>query len=112
MFMVQQICLGQLKSHPREYLDEVSAGSTLEVIRRGRLAALIVPESACPHDPPDATIPVSGLRNNPAQYFDRVAGGEIIGVVASGGLVARIMAATQTWRGGACQHRSARCTSA
>jgi len=75
-------------------LDEVSAGRTLEVIRRGRLAALIVPESAFPHDPPDATVPVSRLRANAAPYFDRVARGDIIGVVRGGRLVARIMAAT------------------
>jgi antitoxin (DNA-binding transcriptional repressor) of toxin-antitoxin stability system len=112
MFMVQQICLGQLRGHLREYLDEVSAGSTLEVIRRGRLAALIVPESACPHAPPDATISVSGLRKNPARYFDRVAGGETIGVIGSGGPVARIMAATPDVArlGMASTHR--RCTSA
>jgi antitoxin (DNA-binding transcriptional repressor) of toxin-antitoxin stability system len=111
MFMVQQICLGQLRSHLREYFDEVSAGKTLQVIRRGRLAALIVPESACPDDPPNATVSVSGLRKNPARYFDRVARGETIGVVGSGGLVARIMAATPDVRGWhASTHR--RCTSA
>jgi antitoxin (DNA-binding transcriptional repressor) of toxin-antitoxin stability system len=94
VFMGMPICLGQLRSHPSGYLDEVSAGRTLEVIRRGRLAALIVPESAFPHDPPDATVPVSRLRANAAPYFDRVARGDIIGVVRGGRLVARIMAAT------------------
>ena len=36
VFMGMPICLGQLRSHPSGYLDEVSAGRTLEVIRRGR----------------------------------------------------------------------------
>jgi antitoxin (DNA-binding transcriptional repressor) of toxin-antitoxin stability system len=92
--MGQQICLGQLKSHACDYLDQVSAGGTLEIIRRGRLAALIVPESAFSHEPPDANIPLSSLRSNAAPYFDRVAEGQILGIVRRGSLVARIMALT------------------
>ena len=92
--MGQQICLGQLRRHACDYLDEVSAGGTLEIIRRGRLTALIVPESAFSHEPPDTNITLSSLRFNAAPYFDRVAKGQIIGIVRGGSLVARIMALT------------------
>jgi prevent-host-death family protein len=91
--MSAQICLGQLRSHPGGYLDEVSAGRTLEVIRRGRLAALIVPESAFDNGPPASTIAMSSLRRNVASCFDRVADGDVIGVVRDGRPVARIVAA-------------------
>src|SRR4051812_24944033 len=95
-----RICLGQLKSHPGGYLDAVSAGRTLEVIRRGRLAALILPESAFTGDPPASTIAVSRLRKNAAPYFDRVAKGDVIGVMRDGRPVARIVAASTSSPGG------------
>jgi antitoxin (DNA-binding transcriptional repressor) of toxin-antitoxin stability system len=107
--MAVRICLGQLKSYARGYLERVSTGDTLEIVRRGRLVAFILPASPSSHEPPngtdsvgsadlapDANIPLSHLRENAAPYFDRVAAGEIIGVVRRGMLVARIVAAAST----------------
>src|ERR1700730_865919 len=38
-----RICLGQLKSYACDYLERVSRGETLEIVRRGRLVAFMVP---------------------------------------------------------------------
>jgi antitoxin (DNA-binding transcriptional repressor) of toxin-antitoxin stability system len=97
-----RICLGQLKTYARGYLARVSAGETLEIVRRGRLAAFILPPCPSLEDVdrdaaagrgPDVYIPLSHLRRNAAPYFDRAAAGEIIGVLRRGRLVARIVAA-------------------
>jgi antitoxin (DNA-binding transcriptional repressor) of toxin-antitoxin stability system len=102
-----RICLGQLKSYACDYLERVSRGETLEIVRRGRLVAFMVPPFPLLHEPltggdrigaadspaTDANIPLSHLRKNAAPYFDRVAAGDIIGVVRRGRLVARIVAA-------------------
>jgi antitoxin (DNA-binding transcriptional repressor) of toxin-antitoxin stability system len=113
--MGAQICLGQLRSDTCGFIDRVSAGETLEIIRRGKLVALIVPDLSFPHQPPngderidvedrgpDANILLTHLRKNAATYFDRVAAGEIIGIVHHGRLIARILAATR----GRGQHSS------
>jgi antitoxin (DNA-binding transcriptional repressor) of toxin-antitoxin stability system len=103
--MAVQICLGQLKRYACGYLERVSAGETLEIVRRGRLVAFVVPPFNEPPtvgdrigaaDPPapNAKIPLSQLRRNAAPYFDRVAAGNNIDVVRHGSLVARIVAAT------------------
>ena len=100
-----RICLGQFKSYACGYLERVSAGETLEIVRRGRLVAFVVPpflESPSDGDrigaadtpAPNAQIPLSQLRRNAAPYFDRVAAGNIIDVVRHGSLIARIVAAT------------------
>jgi antitoxin (DNA-binding transcriptional repressor) of toxin-antitoxin stability system len=103
-----RICLGQLKSYACDYLERVSRGETLEIARRGRLVAFMVPPFPLLHEPskggdhigaadppaPDANIPLSQLRKNAAPCFDRVAAGDIIGVLRRGRLVARIVAAT------------------
>jgi prevent-host-death family protein len=101
-----RICLGQLKTYACDYLERVSAGETLEIVRRGRRVALIVPASPVSHGTlgptdrvgvadrgPDVDIRLGHLRKNAARYFDRVAAGEIIGIVRRGRLVARIVAA-------------------
>ena len=86
-------------------MEQVTAGETLEIVRRGRLVAFVVPPF---HEPPsdgdrvgaaepptlNAKIPLSQLRHNAAPYFDRVAAGNIIDVERHGSLVARIVAAT------------------
>lgn len=103
--MAVRICLGQLKRYACGYLERVSAGETLEIVRRGRLVAFMVPPfSEPPSDgdrigaaeppAPNAKIPLSQLRHNAAPYFDRVAAGNIIDVVRHGSLVARIVAAS------------------
>jgi antitoxin (DNA-binding transcriptional repressor) of toxin-antitoxin stability system len=103
--MAVRICLGQLKSYASGYLERVSAGETLEIVRRGRLVAFMVPPFVEPPsdverigaaDPPapNAKIPLSQLRRNAAPYFDRVAAGNVIDVVRHGSLIARIVAAT------------------
>jgi len=103
-----RICLGQLKSHAGDYLERVSTGETLEIVRRGRLVAFMVPPFPFLAEPPtggdrigaahppaaQANIPLSQLRKNAAPYFDRVAAGDMIGVLRRGRLVARIVAAT------------------
>ena len=103
-----RICLGQLKSHAGDYLERVSTGETLEIVRRGRLVAFMVPPLPFLAEPPtggdrigaadppapQANIPLSQLRKNAAPYFDRVAAGDMIGVLRRGRLVARIVAAT------------------
>ena len=102
--MAVRIGLGQLKCYACGYLERVSAGETLEIVRRGRLVAFMVPPfSEPPSDgestggakppAPNATIPLSQLRHNAAPYFDRVAAGNVIDVVRHGSLVARIVAA-------------------
>ena len=103
--MAVRICLGQLKSYASGYLERVSAGETVEIVRRGRLVAFMVPPYLEPPsdverigatDPPapNAKIPLSQLRRNAAPYFDRVAAGNVIDVVRHGSLIARIVAAT------------------
>ena len=103
-----RICLGQLKRYACDYLERVSRGETLEIVRRGRLVAFMVPPFPLLCEPskggdhigaadppaPDANIPLSQLRKNAAPCFDRVAAGDIIGVLRRGRLVARIVAAT------------------
>jgi prevent-host-death family protein len=102
--MAVRICLGQLKHYACGYLEQVSAGETLEIVRRGRLVAFVVPPFLEPSsdvecigaaDPPgpNAKIPLSQLRRNAAPYFDRVAAGNVIDVVRHGRLIARIVAA-------------------
>jgi antitoxin (DNA-binding transcriptional repressor) of toxin-antitoxin stability system len=99
-----RICLGQLKTYARGYLERISAGETLEIVRRGRLVAFMVPAYPSLCEPlkdidraadlsPDAYIALSHLRKNAAPYFDRAEAGEIIGVLRHGRLVARIVAA-------------------
>jgi antitoxin (DNA-binding transcriptional repressor) of toxin-antitoxin stability system len=92
-----RVCLTQLRSCAG-YLERVSAGETLEIIRRGRLVAFMVPPSPSSREPPKVVdrIALTHLRKNAAPYLDRVAAGEIIGVVHRGVLVARIVAAAST----------------
>ncbi|MGE5698306.1 MAG: type II toxin-antitoxin system Phd/YefM family antitoxin [Candidatus Sericytochromatia bacterium] len=104
------IGLGQLRSGPRGYLDRVAAGETLEVVRRRKVVARIVPAFAAvpeslddrdgwrkaPGWGADAQIEIAEVRRNAAPYFDRVAAGECIGISHRGVLVARIIPATPT----------------
>ena len=97
--MVWPICLGQLRADPGSYFDRVAAGESIDIVRRGKLVAHLVPAItgrqerrpvspiACPW------ILLSHLRKQPARYLDRVAAGETIGIVRDGELVARIVSA-------------------
>jgi prevent-host-death family protein len=124
------ICLGQLRSNPCGYLDRVAAGETLEVVRRGKVVARIVPASAdvpessvddegwrkAPGWAADVRIAVSQVRRNPAPYFDRVEAGERIGLVRRDALIAQIIPASPSlwdrhgWRPGRAPVRRSACS--
>lgn len=95
------ICLGQLRSYATGYFDRVAAGETVDIVRRGKLVARIVPL----RDQPDRRqvgriaepwIRLGQLRKHAARYLDRVAAGETIGIIRDGELVARIVSAVAT----------------
>lgn len=104
------ICLGQLRSNTGAYIDRVAAGETLDIVRRGKLVAHIVPaasnlrhgahsgghvDQAC--SPASAWIRLSQLRLHAARCLDRVAAGETIAVIRQDTLVARIVSAAPPW---------------
>ena len=98
--MAWPICLGQLQSYASGYFDRVAAGETIDIIRRGKLVAHIVPNL---RDQPDRRrvsrnaepwmIRLSELRKHAARYLDCVAEGETIGIIRDGELVARLVSA-------------------
>jgi prevent-host-death family protein len=102
--MREVIGLGQLRSDACTYLARVAAGEAIEVVRRGKLVARIVPVgdwrvAPIPARPRDVA-PDSGgwvgldeLRRRAGRCFDRVAAGETVYVVRDGGLLARIESA-------------------
>ena len=102
--MTKQIGLGQLRSNACDYFEKVVAGQTIEVIRRGRLVARIVPIDGGPTEPPilrsaDAGMcRLDGLRAHAGRLFDRVAAEKSIEVVWRGLLVARIVSAADGLR--------------
>ncbi len=97
--MVWPICLGQLRAAPGGYFDRVAAGESIDIVRRGKLVARLVPAIAGRYER-HLVSPVAGpwillshLRKQPARYLDRVAAGETLGIVRDGKLVARLVAA-------------------
>lgn len=97
------IGIGQLRSHTLTYLGRVRAGETLDIVRRGKRAARIVPAGdrrvvpiparyATPHaEPAGGWVGLDELRTRAGQCLDRVAAGETINVVRAGRLLALIV---------------------
>lgn len=105
--MAELIGLGQLRSHACAYFEKVLAGQTIEVVRRGRLVARIVPIANDRRKQPHGTLPAAAavhhsgnrvgleeLRTRAGHLFDRVAAGETIEVAWRERLVARIESVT------------------
>jgi antitoxin (DNA-binding transcriptional repressor) of toxin-antitoxin stability system len=97
--MPEVIGLGQLRSNACGYLGRVAAGETIDVVRRGKMVARIVPagDSRMTPVPADADrrIELDELRQRAGRYFDRVAAGQTIEVIRGGKLVARIVSAAR-----------------
>ncbi|MCV7093068.1 type II toxin-antitoxin system Phd/YefM family antitoxin [Mycobacterium interjectum] len=103
--MPEVIGLGQLRSDACAYLERVAAGETIDVVRRGKLVARIVPVGDWRVAPiPARSVKVSApetggwvgleeLRTRAGRCFDRVVAGETIYVVRGGRLLARIVSA-------------------
>jgi antitoxin (DNA-binding transcriptional repressor) of toxin-antitoxin stability system len=103
--MREAIGLGQLRSDACTYLERVAAGETIDVVRRGKLVARIVPVGDWRVAPiparsvklaaPDAGgwVGLDELRTRAGRCFDRVAAGETISVVRGGRLLAQIVSA-------------------
>lgn len=97
--MRKSIGLSQLRSNACGYFERVAAGETIEVIRRGRLVAHILPIDGGPTEPPIlrsvdvGMCRLDDLRSRAGRLFDRVGAGETIDVVWHGMLVARIVSA-------------------
>jgi prevent-host-death family protein len=100
--MPEVIGLGQLRSDACTYLDRVAAGETIEVVRRGKRVAQIVPVGDWRRAPipersvkvePGSWVGLDELRTRAGRCFDRVAAGETIYVVRGGKLLARIVSA-------------------
>jgi prevent-host-death family protein len=103
--MPEVIGLGQLRSNACEYLERVAAGATIDVVRRGKLVARIVPAgdwrgAPIPARSVKAVAPDVGgwvaldeLRTRAGRCFDRVTAGETIYVVRGGKLLAQIVPA-------------------
>jgi antitoxin (DNA-binding transcriptional repressor) of toxin-antitoxin stability system len=106
--MREVIGLGQLRSNACTYLGRVAAGETIDVLRRGKLVARIVPVGDWRVAPnparsvkvaaPDAGgwVGLDELRTRAGRCFDRVAAGETISVVRGGKLLARIVSASDS----------------
>lgn len=99
--MPEVIGLGQLRSDACTYLERVSGGETLDVVRRGKLVAQIQPVgdwrvAPIPARPVDAAEPgwvgLDELRTRAGRCFDRVVSGETLYVVRGGRILARITA--------------------
>ncbi|SPM26616.1 type II toxin-antitoxin system Phd/YefM family antitoxin [Mycobacterium terramassiliense] len=103
--MPEVIGLGQLRSDACAYLERVVAGEAIDVVRRGKLVARIVPVgdwrvAPIPARSIKSSAPETGgwvgleeLRTRAGRCFDRVAAGETIYVVRGGKLLARIVSA-------------------
>jgi antitoxin (DNA-binding transcriptional repressor) of toxin-antitoxin stability system len=103
--MREVIGVGQLRSNACTYLERVAAGATIDVVRRGKLVARIVPVDdwrvvpiparSVPAVAPDAGgwVGLDELRKRAGRCFDRVAAGETVYVVRGGRLLARIVSA-------------------
>lgn len=100
--MPEVIGLGQLRSDACAYLERVTGGETLDVVRRGKLVARIEPVGdwrvapipARSIDPAErGWVGLDELRTRAGRCFDRVAAGETLYVVRGGRILARIVAA-------------------
>jgi antitoxin (DNA-binding transcriptional repressor) of toxin-antitoxin stability system len=101
--MPEVIGLGQLRSDACAYFERVAAGEAIDVVRRGKLVARIVPVGDWRVAPVlartvKASMPETGgwvgleeLRTRAGRCFDRVAAGETIYVVRGGRLLAKIV---------------------
>ncbi|AFM20395.1 prevent-host-death family protein (plasmid) [Mycolicibacterium chubuense NBB4] len=101
--MAEAIGLGQLRSDTCGYLERVTFGESLDIIRRGQLVARIEPVTAVPDVPSDGkpvglnqasdrTVSLDDLRTRAGRCFDRVAAGQSLAIVWRGRSVARIVA--------------------
>lgn len=103
--MRKAIGLGQLRSNACTYLERVAAGESIDVVRRGKLVARIVPVGDWRVAPiparsvePAASdaggwVGLDELRTRAGRCFDRVAAGETVSVVRGGRLLAQIVPA-------------------
>jgi antitoxin (DNA-binding transcriptional repressor) of toxin-antitoxin stability system len=93
--MPEVIGLGQLRSDTCTYLGRVAAGETMNVVRRGKLVARIMPVEDVA---PDAGrwVGLDELRTRAGRCFDRVAAVQTIEVIRGGKLVARIVSAARS----------------
>ncbi|WP_208619793.1 type II toxin-antitoxin system Phd/YefM family antitoxin [Mycobacterium scrofulaceum] len=103
--MRKAIGLGQLRSNACTYLERVAAGESIDVVRRGKLVARIVPVGDFRVAPiparsvqPAASdaggwVGLDELRTRAGRCFDRVAAGETVNVVRGGRLLAQIVPA-------------------
>ncbi|MCV7443125.1 hypothetical protein H7K33_12870 [Mycobacterium paraense] len=103
--MPEVIGLGQLRSDACAYLERVTAGEAIDVVRRGKLVARIVPvgdwrvapiparSGKAPSPEAGGWVGLEELRTRAGRCFDRVAAGETIYVVRGGRLLARIVSA-------------------
>lgn len=101
----ETIGLGQLRSDACRYLERVATGETIDVVRRGKLVARIVPVGDWRVAPiparsvePAASdaggwVGLDELRTRAGRCFDRVAAGETLSVVRGGRLLAQIVPA-------------------
>lgn len=108
--MRKAIGLGQLRSNACTYLERVAAGESIDVVRRGKLVARIVPVGDFRVAPiparsvePAATdaggwVGLDELRTRAGRCFDRVAAGETVSVVRGGRLLAQIVPAGEAER--------------
>ncbi|OJZ74627.1 hypothetical protein BRW65_07890 [Mycobacterium paraffinicum] len=106
--MPEAIGLGQLRSDACTYLERVAAGEAIDVIRRGKLVARILPVgdwrvAPIPARSVKPTGPEAGgwvgldeLRTRAGRCFDRVAAGETLNVVRGGRLLAQIVSAGES----------------
>lgn len=92
--MAETIGIGQLRADTRAYLQRVACGYTLEVLRRGRLAALIEPVPQRSVRGAGAyeliNVELSSFRSQAARYLDRVGSGCTVHVYDRGRAVAQI----------------------
>ena len=97
--MREVIGLGQLRSNACTYLERIAAGESIDVVRRGKLVARMVPVADWRVAPIPARPGAGGwvgldeLRTRAGRCFDRVAAGETLYVVRDGSLLARIVSA-------------------
>ncbi|WP_369831400.1 type II toxin-antitoxin system Phd/YefM family antitoxin, partial [Mycobacterium sp. E1715] len=103
--MPEAIGLGQLRSDACTYLERVAAGEAIDVIRRGKLVARILPVGDWRVAPIPARsaklaaqdtggwVGLDELRTRAGRCFDRVAAGETLSVVRGGRLLAQIVSA-------------------
>lgn len=108
--MRKAIGLSQLRSNACTYLERVAAGESIDVVRRGKLVARIVPVGDFRVAPiparsvePAATdaggwVGLDELRTRAGRCFDRVAAGETVSVVRGGRLLAQIVPAGEAER--------------